>query len=452
MSERTNKDIEIKDLPPEETLTPEEKERLAGAGRFRPRVEALEAREMMDATSLGSALSSGQGPPAETAHLRNLQDMNRQAPPAASETSATTHSSDNFTRADSTNLGPNWTTVLGQMGISGNQAVGQSGVVDLAQVNGLSLTDTAVSAAVNVGTSGERYGGVFARRDAAGNMYVAILGVNSAANPPGSPTAALLFRFTPGVEGTVNGGWSLLNYELLPTPPNTGSADLRLEVTGTGPQTTLRLYLNGTLTVSFTESQPALSGVSNNTLNGPGGVGLLSIGAGTSYGNFFAGANAQLHNIPDTINIQDTNRQANVQIVQQNIARVVLNNLQTTNLQNLQTTNLQQDMKKAIKAGPIQVRTGPVGAEPKSQRQLDREALDRMLALPVTRPPAGGNEVAQPQSIIRTGGEPGSRPAEPPKGWRKIEVFGPPEGNSTIAVKKGTFYQDPVSGRMIRWS
>ena len=34
MSERTEKDIDIKDLPPEETLTPEEKERLAGAGRF----------------------------------------------------------------------------------------------------------------------------------------------------------------------------------------------------------------------------------------------------------------------------------------------------------------------------------------------------------------------------------------------------------------------------------
>jgi hypothetical protein len=119
-------------------------------------------------------------------------------------------------------------------------------------------------------------------------MYVGLLGVDSPDNPPGSPTAALLFRFTPGLPGTTNGGWSLLNFALLPTPPNTGSADLRLEVTGTGPQTTLGLYLNGTLTVSFTESQAALSGVSNHPLNGPGGVGMLSIDAGTSYSNFFA--------------------------------------------------------------------------------------------------------------------------------------------------------------------
>jgi hypothetical protein len=197
---------------------------------------------------------------------------------------------DNFNRADSTNLGSNWTTVLGHFGISSNQAAGQSGSVDLAQVNGMSLTDTAVSGAVNVGTTGERYASVFARRDAAGNMYVAILGVNRTGNPAGSPTAALLYRFTPGLAGTISGGWSLLAYTVLPTPPNTGSADLRLEVTGSGLQTTLRLYLNGVLTLTFTESQTALSGVSNNPLNGPGGVGMLSIDAGTTYGNFFAGA------------------------------------------------------------------------------------------------------------------------------------------------------------------
>ena len=53
MTETTNSlDIEIEDLPPEETLTPEEKERLAGAGRFsfRPAFEALEAR--VDARSV----------------------------------------------------------------------------------------------------------------------------------------------------------------------------------------------------------------------------------------------------------------------------------------------------------------------------------------------------------------------------------------------------------------
>ena len=44
----------------------------------------------------------------------------------------------------------------------------------------------------------------------------------------GSPTAALLFRFTPGVSGTITGGWSLLNYALLPTPPNTGPVNILL--------------------------------------------------------------------------------------------------------------------------------------------------------------------------------------------------------------------------------
>jgi hypothetical protein len=210
MSERTNKDIEIKDLPPEETLTPEEKERLAGAGRFRPTVEALEARAMMDATGLGNALSSGQGPPAGTAQVRNQQ------------------------------------------------------------------------------------------------------------------------------------------IQIVPM------------------------------------------------------------------------------------------------FVQQTMALGSQNNLQTT--------NLQQDTQKAIKEGPMELRTGPVGAEPRSQRQQEREALDRMLALPVTRPPAGDVQPQEIRARFLTGSEPGSKPATPPQGWRKIEVFGPPEAGSTIAVKKGTFFQDPATGRMIRWS
>ena len=185
----------------------------------------------------------------------------------SNEASASPNFTDTFHRANSTNLGSNWTTFIGQMGISGNMAAGQSGVVDLAQVNGISLTNAAVSAVTNVGTTGERYAGVFARRDAAGDMYVAMLGVNSAANPAGSPTAALLFRFTPGLAGTVSGGWSFLTFTLLPTPPNTGSANLGLDVTGTGLATTLHLYLNGTLTLTFVESQAAAIGVSHHPLN-----------------------------------------------------------------------------------------------------------------------------------------------------------------------------------------
>ena len=184
------------------------------------------------------------------------------------------------------------------MGISGNKAAGLTTpglpyVVDLAQLNRMSLTNAADSALVNVGTTGERYAGVFARRDAAGDMYVAMLGVNTTGtphNPASTPTAALLFRFTPGLAGTTSGGWSFLIFKLLPTPPNTGSANLGLDVTGTGLATTLHLYLNGTLTLTFVESQTAAIGVSQHPLNSAGGVGLLSVDAGTTYGNFIAGA------------------------------------------------------------------------------------------------------------------------------------------------------------------
>jgi len=64
MSERHDLDIEIKDLPAEETLTPEEKQRLAGAGllSFRPSFEALEAREMMDAGLRGALLAPCRSP------------------------------------------------------------------------------------------------------------------------------------------------------------------------------------------------------------------------------------------------------------------------------------------------------------------------------------------------------------------------------------------------------
>jgi hypothetical protein len=133
-------------------------------------------------------------------------------------------------------------------------------------------------------------------------------------------------------------------------------------------------------------------------------------------------------------------------VTTQQVASANQNQLAGNNL------NLQQDLEKAIPGGPIQVRSGPVGSAPKTQREQEREALDRMLALPVTRPPADGIQPHEIRARFRTGAETGERPATPPKGWHKIEVFGPPEGNSTIAVKIGTFYRDPVSGSTIRWS
>ena len=61
------------------------------------------------------------------------------------------------------------------------------------------------------------------------------------------------------------------------------------DVTGTGLATTLHLYLNGVLTLTFVESQAVAIGVSQHPLNNAGGVGLLSVDAGTTYGNFIAG-------------------------------------------------------------------------------------------------------------------------------------------------------------------
>ena len=64
MSERAgtdDKSVELESLPVEECLTQEEKEELAGAGRFRPTFEALKMREMMDA-DLGGALAAPMAP------------------------------------------------------------------------------------------------------------------------------------------------------------------------------------------------------------------------------------------------------------------------------------------------------------------------------------------------------------------------------------------------------
>lgn len=75
MTERDNKDIDINDLPPEETLTPEEKERLAGAGRraYQPTLEALEARDMMDAAMAAMAPSANMTP-GQPANVRILSE------------------------------------------------------------------------------------------------------------------------------------------------------------------------------------------------------------------------------------------------------------------------------------------------------------------------------------------------------------------------------------------
>jgi hypothetical protein len=159
-----------------------------------------------------------------------------------------------------------------------------------------------------------------------------------------------------------------------------------------------------------------------------------------------------LQNQPTQVTTQVNITPINVQLVQ--TGQVFLTNNQVLFDQvQVNNNNLKPDLEKAlITNGTMTLHTGPVGSAPQTQREQEREALDRMLALPVTRPPADGIQPHEIRPRFLTGSETGERPATPPTGWQKIEVFGPPEGNSTIAVKKGTFYRDPVSGTTIRWS
>ena len=138
---------------------------------------------------------------------------------------------DTFHRANSTNLGSNWTTVLpndGHLRQPGGRPDHAGPVLCRRSRPGqgnLSLTNAADSALVNVGISGERYAGVFARRNTAGDMYVAMLGVNTTGtphNPAATPTAALLFRFTPELRAVPSAAagvsWSTSSCPRHPTP------------------------------------------------------------------------------------------------------------------------------------------------------------------------------------------------------------------------------------------
>src|SRR5262245_925666 len=73
MSARIEKTIDILNLPAAEALTRQKKDRLAGARPrgYRPTIEALEAREMMDA-GLGSVLMGLVAPTGEIGHVHTL--------------------------------------------------------------------------------------------------------------------------------------------------------------------------------------------------------------------------------------------------------------------------------------------------------------------------------------------------------------------------------------------
>jgi hypothetical protein len=133
-------------------------------------------------------------------------------------------------------LGSAWTADLGTLTVGSNTATSDAGV-DLAHHNFISAAHPAVSALINVGGTGEHYGAVVSELDPATlNMYVAMLGINTSADPR---AAVLLWRFQPGTG--MNGGWTLLNFSYV--HPGEFSGVLRMEVVG-GVE---KAYLNGEL-------------------------------------------------------------------------------------------------------------------------------------------------------------------------------------------------------------
>jgi hypothetical protein len=178
--------------------------------------------------------------------------------------------SDSFDRPDGTWLGSPWSVDIGGLGLS-SQSATPLDAVSLASLYGYSQSDVVVSANVDVsGVSpgGQQYSSLFARRDAAGDMYVAMLGINLTADPR---AAVLIWLYRPG--NPLNNGWTLLNFSYV-----TGGAEAGL----------LTFTVSGnSLTASFEGiGGPTTVQAMDSNLAGPGDVGMLNIGLPTHFTNF----------------------------------------------------------------------------------------------------------------------------------------------------------------------
>jgi hypothetical protein len=155
---------------------------------------------------------------------------------------------------------------IGGFQLSGDKAV-PIGSVSLAALYGYSQSDVQEQADVDVSgvaAGGQLYASLFGRRDAAGDMYVGMVGINLAASPE---AAVLVWLYQPG--NPVNNGWTLLNFSYVTGGAETGT--LTFDVVGT----TLTATFGGT-TVNTTSS----------TLSSPGSVGILNVLTPTSFTNF----------------------------------------------------------------------------------------------------------------------------------------------------------------------
>jgi hypothetical protein len=155
---------------------------------------------------------------------------------------------------------------VGGFQLSGGKAV-PIGSVSLASLFGYAQTDVSEQVDVDVSgvaAGGQVYASEFARRDAAGNMYVGMVGINLAADPR---AAVLVWLFQPG--NPVNNGWTLLNFGYVTGGAETGT--LTFDEVGTS----LTASFGGT-TIMATDS----------VLSAAGSAGILSVSTPTSFTNF----------------------------------------------------------------------------------------------------------------------------------------------------------------------
>jgi hypothetical protein len=176
--------------------------------------------------------------------------------------------SDSFNRPNSTWLGSPWSVDIGGFNLA-NSGTGQAQPLDsvsLASLYGYSQADVTVQADVDVSgvsSGGQLYSSVFARRNAAGDMYVGMVGINTAVDPR---AAVLVWLFQPG--NPMNNGWTLLNFSYVTGGAKAGL--LSFSVIGTS------------LSASFAGTTV---NASDNTLTA-GDVGMLNVFTPTPVTNF----------------------------------------------------------------------------------------------------------------------------------------------------------------------
>jgi hypothetical protein len=172
--------------------------------------------------------------------------------------STTPSFSDNFNRANSTSLGSNWTETVGNVSISSQGVSNAATSISLATVNNVTAADAVLTANVSLGSGyATRDAGLVARQSGTGigNEYWG--GIRYSGG-----------RYVAEIWRAVDGSWTRLSTTYI----SVNSGALRFEVVGSS----LKLYVNNTLTNSVTDT----------TIAGAGRVGISLTNTGTRLDNF----------------------------------------------------------------------------------------------------------------------------------------------------------------------